>query len=104
MTVDLSPAPPPRQSVLSGDGTGHDWWHVYRVWIMAKRIGHVEQADLLVVELGALLHNIAEWKLHDMEDYLQRIYEEWEEAREAVVEDYRNVLRRAFLQLGCFFC
>ena len=27
------------QAVLTGDGTGHDWWHVYRVWKMAKWIG-----------------------------------------------------------------
>jgi len=52
-------------TVLSGDGTGHDWWHVYRVWKMAKRIGHAEQADPLVVELAALLHDIADWKFHD---------------------------------------
>jgi uncharacterized protein len=53
------------RTVLSGDGTGHDWWHVYRVWKMAQRIGQAENADLLVVELAALLHDIADWKLHD---------------------------------------
>ena len=53
------------QAVLSGDGTGHDWWHVHRVWRMAQRIGRAENADLLVVELAALLHDIADWKLQD---------------------------------------
>jgi uncharacterized protein len=53
------------QTVLAGDGTGHDWWHVYRVWRMAQRIGRAENADLQVVELAALLHDIADWKLHD---------------------------------------
>ena len=52
------------RTVLAGDGTGHDWWHVYRVWKMARRIGQAEKADLLVVELAALLHDIADWKLH----------------------------------------
>jgi uncharacterized protein len=51
-------------TILSGDGTGHDWWHVYRVWRTAQRIGQAEKADLLVVELAALLHDIADWKLH----------------------------------------
>jgi uncharacterized protein len=51
------------QTVLSGDGTGHDWWHVYRVWKMSQRIGRAEGADPLVVELAALLHDIADWKL-----------------------------------------
>lgn len=31
---------------------------------MAQRIGQAEQADLLVVELASLLHDIADWKLH----------------------------------------
>ena len=53
------------RTVLSGDGTGHDWWHVYRVWKMARHIGQAESADLLIVELAALLHDIADWKLHD---------------------------------------
>ena len=52
------------KTVLSGEGSGHDWWHVYRVWKMAQRIGQAESADLLVVELAALLHDIADWKLH----------------------------------------
>jgi uncharacterized protein len=52
------------RTALSGDGTGHDWWHVYRVWLMARRIARAENANLPVVELAALLHDIADWKLH----------------------------------------
>lgn len=47
---------------LASEGSGHDWWHVYRVWKMARRIGEVEGVDLRVVELAALLHDIADWK------------------------------------------
>ena len=50
---------------LISEGSGHDWWHVYRVWKLAKRIGADEHANLLIVELAALLHDIADWKLHD---------------------------------------
>ncbi|MEO8105540.1 MAG: HD domain-containing protein [Candidatus Saccharibacteria bacterium] len=51
---------------FSGEGTGHDWWHMYRVWQMSKKIAARETgADRLVVELGALLHDIADWKFHD---------------------------------------
>lgn len=46
------------------EGTGHDWWHIVRVWNAAKRIGEEEGAKLFVVELGALLHDIADWKFH----------------------------------------
>ena len=52
-------------TILSGDGTGHDWWHVHRVWKFTLRIGKEEKADILVVELAALLHDIADWKLND---------------------------------------
>ena len=43
---------------------GHDWWHVYRVWKTAMHIASKEKADMLVVELGALLHDIADSKFH----------------------------------------
>lgn len=52
------------KAASSGEGSGHDWWHIERVWRMAKRIGQAESADLLVVELAALLHDIADWKAH----------------------------------------
>ena len=44
---------------------GHDWWHIYRVWKMAQRIAKTEQVDNTVVELAALLHDIADPKFHD---------------------------------------
>ncbi len=47
---------------LSGEGSGHDWWHIYRVWSVAKHIAKKEKADSFIVELAALLHDIADWK------------------------------------------
>ena len=44
---------------------GHDWWHIYRVWKLAKQIAKQENVDLFVVELGALLHDIADSKFND---------------------------------------
>ncbi len=44
---------------------GHDWWHIWRVWQNAKYIAKFEQANILVVELGALLHDITDHKLTD---------------------------------------
>ncbi len=49
---------------LAGDGSGHDWWHVYRVWRMATRISEAEGADPVVAQLAALLHDLADWKAH----------------------------------------
>ena len=53
---------------LSGDGSGHDWWHIFRVWTLAKKIAVEEKAQVKIVELGALLHDIADWKFHDGDD------------------------------------
>ncbi|MFZ4522351.1 MAG: HD domain-containing protein [Bacteroidales bacterium] len=44
---------------------GHDWWHIERVWRNAQTIAKSEDADLFIVELGALLHDIADHKFHD---------------------------------------
>jgi uncharacterized protein len=53
------------QNTLKDAEGGHDWWHIYRVWNNAKLIAQTEQANLLVVELAALLHDIADAKFHN---------------------------------------
>jgi len=58
------------KTVLASAEGGHDWWHVYRVWQLSKHIAASENADLLVVELGALLHDIADSKFHDGDEKL----------------------------------
>ncbi|MBI2147445.1 HD domain-containing protein [Candidatus Woesearchaeota archaeon] len=66
---------------LSGDSSGHDWWHIYRVWTLAVRIGQEEKADLFVVQLAALLHDIADWKFHGGDDTVgPRLAREWLES------------------------
>ena len=52
------------RSELSGIEAGHDWEHVKRVWRLAKYIAESEKVDVFVVELGALLHDIADSKFH----------------------------------------
>ncbi|WP_026464527.1 HD domain-containing protein [Adhaeribacter aquaticus] len=57
------------KSKFSGESSGHDWWHVYRVWQNALYIARTEKADLFVVQLAALLHDVADWKFHDGDEY-----------------------------------
>lgn len=47
----------------SSDTTGHDWWHVWRVWNLAMHIAEKEGADMLTVELAALLHDMDDHKI-----------------------------------------
>ena len=53
------------KTVLADAEGGHDWWHIYRVWKSAKQIAQQEDVDLFIVELGALLHDIADSKFHN---------------------------------------
>jgi uncharacterized protein len=53
------------RSALAADASGHDAWHAWRVWRTAVRIAQrTKGADAFVVQLAALLHDIADWKLH----------------------------------------
>jgi uncharacterized protein len=50
------------------DSSGHDWWHIDRVWRTAGAIQAREGGDRRVVELAALLHDLDDWKLHPEAD------------------------------------
>jgi uncharacterized protein len=56
------------RKTLTGDSSGHDWHHIARVWRNAIHIGREENADLTIVQLAALLHDIADWKFHGGDD------------------------------------
>ena len=53
---------------LQDDSSGHDWWHIQRVWKNALTLCRQEQADRFVVELAALLHDLDDWKLNPASD------------------------------------
>ena len=52
-----------KQELVHAEG-GHDWFHIERVWKCARTIAQTENATTLVVELGALLHDIADSKFN----------------------------------------
>ena len=45
-----------------GESSGHDWYHIQRVWKLTQQIAAREGANLEIAELGALVHDIADWK------------------------------------------
>ena len=76
---------------------GHDWWHILRVWNNAKLIAQTEKVDLLVIELAALLHDIADSKFHNGDEeigpktageFLKSI-----EVDAAVIEHVQQIIR-----------
>ena len=49
---------------LKNAESGHDWFHIERVYHNTKLIAKHEKVDLFTVELAALLHDIADSKFH----------------------------------------
>jgi|SRR5690554_212689 len=51
---------------LQGAEAGHDWFHIERVYKNAVQIAQgSNDINILVIELGALLHDIADSKFHN---------------------------------------
>jgi uncharacterized protein len=80
------------------DSSGHDWWHIYRVWKNAISICEHEQANLFIVELAALLHDLDDWKFSKNGDETPHRAKAWMESigidvqiNQAVCEIIMNV-------------
>jgi uncharacterized protein len=56
---------------MSNRESGHDWMHTERVYKVAQKIAHKEKADVFIVEMAALLHDVFDFKFYD-----ERIAEE----------------------------
>ena len=55
---------------LEGAEAGHDWFHIERVWKLSKKIAEKEGGNLELIELSALLHDIADPKFHNGDETL----------------------------------
>jgi uncharacterized protein len=91
-------------ATLKGAEGGHDWWHIYRVWQLSKRIAVSENASLFVVELGALLHDIADSKFHNGDEEAGP-RKAWEflssmEMEETVIMHVVNIIRNISFKGG----
>ena len=53
------------KETLKGAEGGHDYFHIERVHKNVTRIAATENVNSFIVELGALLHDIADAKFHD---------------------------------------
>jgi len=88
------------QQQFANESTGHDWYHFERVWKLAKQIAEKEEgADIFVVEMGALMHDIADHKFYGgdetigpqkVEEYLS-LFEISDEQIEAIVQIVEEV-------------
>lgn len=70
MNPYLSPTISFVKETLDGAEAGHDWFHTERVWKLSRKIAEKENCNVRVVELAALLHDIADPKFHNGDETL----------------------------------
>jgi len=86
-----------KQQLKDAEG-GHDWFHIERVYKNALLIAKEESCNIEVVQLGALLHDIADSKFNNGDEtigpivareylYLQNVSQETVEHVIAIVEN-----------------
>ena len=82
---------------LANAEKGHDWFHTYRVYQHARHIAEGENADGLVVELAALLHDIADPKFHNGDESIgpakARAFLGEHKVQQAVIEHVCQIIR-----------
>jgi len=75
---------------------GHDWFHILRVWNNAKLIAKNENVNGFVVELGALLHDIADSKFYNGDETIgpkiAREFLESQQVDESIIIHIENII------------
>lgn len=81
------------QEKFTDETTGHDYWHLYRVWKLTQKITATEpKADAALTELAALLHDIADWKFHNGDEEAgPRAARQWLESQSSDETDIAHV-------------
>lgn len=78
---------------LEGAEAGHDWFHIERVWKLSRKIAETESCNQEVVELAALLHDIADPKFHNGDETLAlKVSRDFLESQNADKEIIEQVL------------
>ncbi|WP_294733808.1 HD domain-containing protein [uncultured Flavobacterium sp.] len=85
---------------------GHDWFHIQRVYNNALQIAKGEECDLVIVQLGALLHDIADSKFHGGDETVgpkvARAFLEQESLEETTINHVVNIIENISFKGGNF--
>ncbi|MCB0373861.1 MAG: HD domain-containing protein, partial [Muricauda sp.] len=85
-----------KQTLLDAEG-GHDWFHIERVFNTSKLLLEAENANPLIVQLAALLHDIADPKFHHGDESIgpkmARTFLESQQVDKAIIEHVVNIIQ-----------
>ena len=85
---------------------GHDWFHVERVYKNALLIAKNEVCDKIIVQLGALLHDVADSKFHNGDETIApkitREFLQQENVEESVIQHVVNIIENISFKGGNF--
>lgn len=85
---------------------GHDWFHIERVYKNTLAIAKNEKCDLLVCQLGALLHDIADSKFHNGDEEIgpktAQKFLESENVSEEIIEHVIQIIQNISFKGGNF--
>lgn len=94
-----------KQQLKNAEG-GHDWFHIERVYNNAMLIAKGEECDITVVQLGALLHDIADSKFHNGDETVgpkvARKFLEEQNTDEATITHVINIINNISFKGGNF--
>jgi len=89
---------------LEGAEAGHDWFHIERVYRNALRIAEHENCHREVVQLAALLHDIADSKFHDGDESIgpktARTFLESQHSDEATIDHVVKIIENISFKGG----
>ena len=76
------------------DSTGHDWWHIQRVYNNAMLINKKENADEFIVTIIAFMHDLYDHKFYDgnIEEKLEETLKELQIYNYISRKDIENII------------
>jgi uncharacterized protein len=94
-----------KQQLKNAEG-GHDWFHIERVYKNALAIAKEEICNLQIVQLSALLHDIADSKFHDGDESvgpkIARTFLESENINDEVINHVISIIENISFKGGNF--
>lgn len=80
------------KNILEKDASGHDWYHIERVHKLAIALFEKEGGNRFVIEMAALLHDVADEKLNESEEAGMKKVTDWLDLLGVSKEDARHIV------------